>query len=126
MARILLVDDDSAVRDTLTAVLQLGGHTVISAHNGAVALQAIGKADAAFDVVLTDILMPDTDGLETIMRLRKTKNPVRIVAMSGGGRIRSMDMLDYAKQFGADAALAKPFMPALLLNTIEQVLERVT
>lgn len=122
MARILLIEDEKLLRETLQIALQNGGHEVVPVANGAVALKTIEQA--RFDVVVTDILMPETDGLETIMRIRKASSDVRIVAMSGGGRTRNMDMLDYAKSFGADATLAKPFLPRQLLATIHQVLGR--
>lgn len=124
MARVLLVEDESLLRETLKLALQDAGHSVVSATNGAAALQVIAQMNGSFDIVVTDILMPETDGLETIMRLRKDSQHIAIVAISGGGRTRNMDILDYARSFGADAALAKPFLPKQLLATIDRVLGR--
>lgn len=122
MARILLVDDEPMLRETLKIALQAAGHAVSVAHNGAAALTLLTAE--SFDVIVTDILMPETDGLEMIMRVRKESGNVRIIAMSGGGRTRNMDMLDFAKSFGADAVLAKPFLPKQLISSVADILGR--
>lgn len=83
-------------------------------------------ATEAFDVIVTDVLMPETDGLEMIMRIRKQAKDVRIIAISGGGRTRNMDMLEFAKSFGADTVMAKPFLPKQLIETIKNLMgERI-
>lgn len=122
MARILLVDDEPLLRDSLTIALQRAGHTVTVAQNGAAALMLL--AGKTFDVIVTDILMPDTDGLEMIIRIRKDSGNVRIIAMSGGGRTRNMNMLEFATSFGADAVLAKPFLPKQLIASVDDVMGR--
>lgn len=122
MARILLVDDEPMLRDTLKIALNGAGHTVSVAQNGAAALALL--AAESFDIIVTDILMPETDGLEMIMRVRKDSGNVRIIAMSGGGRTRNMDMLDFATSFGADAVLAKPFLPKQLIASVADVMGR--
>lgn len=122
MARILLVDDEPLLRETLRIALQGAGHIVTLAQNGAAALSLL--AAESFDVIVTDILMPETDGLEMIMRVRKDSGNVRIVAMSGGGRTRNMDMLEFAASFGADAVLAKPFLPKQLIASVADVMGR--
>lgn len=119
MARILLVDDEPLLRETLKTALQGVGHIVAPASNGDAALKML--AAASFDVIVTDVLMPETDGLEMIMRIRKQSNNVRVIAMSGGGRMRNMDMLEFAKNFGADAVIAKPFLPKQLISLINNV-----
>lgn len=122
MARILLVDDEPLLRETLKIALQAAGHVVSMAQNGAAALALL--TDQSFDVIVTDILMPETDGLEMIMRVRKESGNVRIIAMSGGGRTRNMDMLDFATSFGADAVLAKPFLPKQLIASVADIMGR--
>lgn len=122
MARILLVDDELLLRETLKIALQAAGHTVTVAQNGAAALSLL--AGESFDVIVTDILMPETDGLEMIMRVRKESGNVRIIAMSGGGRTRNMDMLEFATSFGADAVLAKPFLPKQLISSVADIMGR--
>ncbi|WP_298722215.1 response regulator [uncultured Ferrovibrio sp.] len=124
MARILLVDDEPLLRETLKTALHAAGYTVALAPNGDAALKLL--ATEAFDVIVTDVLMPETDGLEMIMRIRKQAKDVRIIAISGGGRTRNMDMLEFAKSFGADTVMAKPFLPKQLIETIKNLMgERI-
>ena len=92
MARILLAEDDSLLRETLRVALQGAGHEVLAAPNGSVAINLAREKD--FDLIVTDVLMPEMDGLELIQGLRKARSDVPIIAMSGGG---SMDMLEYAR-----------------------------
>lgn len=122
MARILLVDDEPLLRETLKIALQGAGHAVSVAQNGAAALVLL--AAESFEVVVTDILMPETDGLEMIMRLRRASGNVRIIAMSGGGRTRNMDVLEFATSFGADAVMAKPFLPKQLISSVADLMGR--
>jgi len=120
MARILIVDDEPALRESLAVALHKAGHGVTSVGDGQAALEAAEKLP--FEVVITDLIMPNVDGLEAIKRFRKTSEHVRIIAMSGGGRTRQFDVLDYARQFGADEAIAKPFRIAELLGLVRKVL----
>lgn len=114
MSRILLIDDDDALRKMLRLTLLQLGHSVIEARNGREGLEA--HAHHPIDVVLTDIIMPEKEGLETIMELRRGQTPARIVAMCGGGRIDAQDCLALARRLGAQSVLEKPF-------TIEQMEE---
>ncbi len=120
MALVLLVEDDTLLRESLRIALQEAGHAVLPAANGAAALSMLDNSVP--DIVISDILMPETDGLELIMRVRKARPDVKIIAISGGGRTRNMDMLSYAREFGAHATLAKPFLPRQLLSAIEDVM----
>ncbi len=123
MPRILLVDDDQLVSTTLLMTLENQGHDVVVCNDGRAALERL-QQDAAFDAMITDILMPDMDGLELIRAVRVLAPALRIIAMSGGGRRGNQDFLQFAEAFGADAALAKPFGGETLLATLQQVLAR--
>jgi DNA-binding NtrC family response regulator len=116
---ILLIDDEPALRDILSRVLTDAGHRVTGASNGKEASKAL--ATAAFDVVLTDVIMPEKDGMQVISELRKKYPGVRIIAMSGGGHVSRDQYLKIAKGLGAHAILEKPFANQVLLSTIESV-----
>ncbi len=87
MSRILLIDDDPSIRDVLGQMLSAAGHTVVTARDGR-AGQAAFERDRA-DLVITDIIMPDREGIETIKALRAIDPAVPIIAISGGGRANS-------------------------------------
>jgi CheY-like chemotaxis protein len=108
MARILLIDDDDSFRGVLKASLEQMGHRVTEANDGRQGL--LRFQENVFDVVVTDLIMPDKEGIETIMDLRKLEPAVKIIAMSGGGRVTSVDYLQIARQVGAKQILAKPFL----------------
>ena len=122
MAQILLVDDDDMFRPMLQAMLERQGHQVISAQNGDQALAR--HREERCDLVITDIIMPDKEGLETIRALVRENPAVRIIAMSGGGRTSAADYLSLAKRFGAAALLTKPFSGQELADAIGAVLAR--
>jgi len=121
MARILLVDDEDLVRQLFEAVLELEQHEVTTASDGNGALAAL--ANGTFDVVVTDIVMPDKEGIEMIMEMRKMKPDLPIIAMSGGGRGSSSDYLEMAALLGAKRTLAKPFSAQELLDAVSAVLK---
>ena len=122
MATILLVDDDEGVRTLLHKALVAAGHEVEDAWNGDVALAAYRRQPR--DLVITDLVMPEKDGLETIMALRRLNPAVKIIAMSGGGRTLGLGQLylETARTFGADRILAKPFTSTALLTAVTEVL----
>ena len=119
MARVLLIDDDATVRYALKQVLERAGHQVDEANDGNVGLDKY-NADHQ-DVVVTDIIMPNQEGIETIQALRELRPTVRIIAMSGvfGGQF-----LQTAERLGADATLAKPIQVRLLRDTVDDLLGR--
>lgn len=120
MARILVVDDDSLVRQTIKHLLAAQGHEVHEAENGRHG-EALALRDSP-DIVVIDILMPEQEGVETIIALRRQRPDVRILAISGGGQMRYPDFLAMAKQFGAHATLAKPFDRDALLGALAPLL----
>ena len=124
MARILLVDDDDAVRAILRRALVAAGHEVEEAANGALAVAAYRRQPA--DLVITDLVMPEKDGLEAIMELRRLDPTVKIIAMSGGGRALGPGQLylESARLFGAVEVLSKPFTASALLTAVSDALAR--
>ena len=118
MASILVIEDNELVRGFLRAVLEQQGHAVTEAGQGRAALQRLRQSP--FDLVLTDIYMPDCDGLEVIMTLRREFPSIRIVAMSGGSGDRNL--LAAARQLGAQEVLEKPISIDGLLKIVATAL----
>jgi hypothetical protein len=116
-ARILIADDEPGVRGFLRTVLESGGYTVVEAANGKQALQEVRAGDV--DLVITDLVMPEQEGIETIRAVRRDRPGVKVIAISGafGG-----EFLKVAKYMGADAVLNKPVSADLLLATVQQML----
>ena len=118
LPRLLVVDDNEDMRQTMKRLLERLGYEVEIAANGARALEMQRKVAA--DVLITDIFMPDTDGLETINQFKASVPDVKIIAMSGGGAsIREADYLSTASVVGADAVLRKPFSKESLLEVLQ-------
>ena len=124
MKRILLVDDDPNFLDGLVRRLRpmREAWTIATAGNGVEALEL--QSRAPFDVVVTDLLMPDKEGLQTIMELRRDHPGTGIIAMSGGSRRCSMDFLGVAKELGAHQTLAKPFDVSMLIEAVQELLRQ--
>ena len=121
MARFLILDDDEDLGSVVEMILQLDGHetAVLKRSQDAVAEQRARPAD----VLITDIFMPDQDGLETIQQFRREFPQVKIIAMSGGGdTLRNVSYLFSAREMGAVQVLRKPFEKEALLNVVQQVL----
>lgn len=123
MARILLIDDETPLLRVMTACLQGHGHEIATASDGRSGLQQ--ALSGRFDIVITDIIMPEMEGLETIIQLRAHRPDVRIIAMSGGGRIHAQDYLKMAGKLGAHATLAKPFDQNTLFAAVNNILRDV-
>ena len=121
MKRILVIDDEAPIRALMEQVLTREGYGVISAPNGKNALE-IAK-EQAVHLVITDIIMPDKEGLETIRELTRELPDLPIIAMSGGGRNSPEGYLATARILGADAAIEKPIRRESLLELINTVLE---
>jgi len=120
MALILLIDDDKNLQLLTAELLRSAGHTVDTADDGKPGI-ALYKA-RLHDLVITDIVMPDMDGLELIDELRQTEPRPRIIAMSGGHRFSQPVYLPTAKRLGAERILAKPVQPDVFLRTVADVL----
>ena len=121
-SRILIVDDNAEVVSSLTLVLEGAGYAVEGTANAASAMAA-HRREAA-DALLTDIFMPDTDGLECMRLFRKHWPAVKIIAMSGGGTVVRGNYLQSAEFAGADGVLQKPFDPAVLLKMLRELLDQ--
>ncbi|HLJ20796.1 MAG TPA: response regulator [Stellaceae bacterium] len=121
MANILVIDDDEAMRRFVALALGRQGHAVAEAADGAEALKIMGER--AIDLVITDLLMPETDGIETIMELRRLYPATKIIAISGGGEYQSgKGFLRAAESLGADRTLMKPFQFQQLLPAVQALL----
>jgi DNA-binding response OmpR family regulator len=121
MTSVLVIDDDPLVRDSVRRVLERAGLTVDVAGGGHEGMERIGKAEP--DLIVTDILMPDGEGMETIRAVRRKYPAARILAISGGSRLMGARyLLSLAKQLGATDVLAKPFGPADLLAKVNACL----
>jgi DNA-binding response OmpR family regulator len=120
MARILLIEDNDGLRAILAEHLFLAGHTVIEASDGRQGLDRFRRAGA--DVVVTDIVMPETEGLEVLREIRNAQPPVPVISISGGGLGSGEDYLAMARVLGAATVLLKPFSPAVLVAAIAELL----
>ena len=120
MKRILLIDDDEFFRDFVKQLLTRAGYEVLPAPNGREGLKLL--AQSPVDLVLTDIIMPEKEGLETIMEIRRQQPETRIIAMSGGSRVSAACYLDMAAKLGARRTLQKPIESDDLLRTVQETL----
>jgi CheY-like chemotaxis protein len=117
--KILVIDDDHLVRYTLLKILQRNGHEVVTASDGKRAMTIFRSEHP--DVVITDIVMPEQEGAETIIMIRHERPEVRIIAISGGARTRNVDYLEMARALGADDVLRKPFEAEELLSRLARL-----
>lgn len=120
MASVLIIDDDDAVRRILRGALERAGHAVTEGRDGAEGMAAYRSAPA--DLVITDVFMPDQDGIETIRQLREEFPASRILAISGGSVAGPRGTLIDAKLLGADATLEKPFTMDRLSEAVRSLL----
>ena len=122
MARILIIDDDDQFRTMLRKMFEKAGYVDIEeANDGAVGMKIFRQRP--FDLVITDIIMPDKEGIETIMETRKDFPAIKIIAMSGGGKIGPDNYLVMAGHLGAGRTLAKPFQQSELVNAVRELLK---
>ena len=116
--RILLIDDDVLVRQTIADVLTEAGYDMILASDGAVGIRLFRRSRP--DLVITDVIMPEKEGIQTLLEIRKEDPNAKVIAMSGGGRTSNMRILDVATAMGANATLAKPFELEELLTVVRR------
>jgi len=120
MARVLVVDDEETIRGALARALQRVGHEALEAENGLDALQLM-KTEPV-DLVVTDLVMPELDGLELIKELARERPGIKVIAISGGGVWDKQSLLATAGMLGALVSLEKPFELADFLAMVEEVL----
>jgi CheY-like chemotaxis protein len=121
MATILIIDDDAPTRRMIGRTLVEAGHHVVEATDGVEGVRQF-RASAP-DLIVTDIIMPEQEGIQTIAEIRAMAESTSIIAISGGGVGGGQFYLNMAKGLGADATLAKPFRPSELISLINHLLE---
>jgi CheY-like chemotaxis protein len=121
MAGVLIVEDDKELREMLKMSLLRRGFTVLEAANGKEAITRFKPAIT--DLVVTDLIMPEEDGLKVVIKLREIKPTIKLIAISGGGKVGPGSYLNLAKALGADAIFSKPFSLNDLVTKIEQLLD---
>ncbi len=122
MKKILIIDDDKMFRDMVNRLLERAGYDVAEAEDGKQGTQLFYEYSP--DLVVTDIVMPEQEGIETIEKLHRAHPEIPIIAVSGGGRINPESYLPLAQGLGASATFAKPFKNQDLLDTIEKLLSK--
>jgi DNA-binding NtrC family response regulator len=118
LKRILVVDDEAQIRTMLTQMLEQEGYAVQTAENGEEGLALVARE--AFDLVITDMIMPVKDGLKFIMELVRDYPTLKILAISGGGAIKAERYLTMAGYLGDIATLEKPFKRDVLLDLVRK------
>ncbi len=120
MAKILIIEDDPKFRKMLRLLLETSGHEITEAADGREGISIFSQNKV--DLIITDIFMPEQDGLGVLRQLLKDYPDIKTIVISGGGKKGSYQYLDYARQFGADKCLAKPFENEVLLEVVEELL----
>jgi two-component system response regulator (stage 0 sporulation protein F) len=120
MSRILIIDDELPIRRLLRTILEGAGHTVLDAPDGREGMALWHREP--IDVVVTDIFMPESDGLQVLIEMKKVATKPKIIAMSGGGQKGLLDWRASALALGADRVLVKPFDQRTFLLTIQEML----
>lgn len=121
--RILIVDDDPGIRRTLQSLLSRAGYQVMQAGDGTEAIRLWRDQEA--DLVITDLHMPQKDGIQTIIELLSHTPGTRIIAMSGGGQTKRLDLLGDATLLGAVLTIEKPFTIAEMMTMVDRALQGV-
>ena len=121
MARILVMDDDGVIRAAVPRILESAGYEVLEAADGKAGLRLHREQGA--DLLLVDLVMPESDGVEVIRALRQEAPLAKVVAISDGGRHRNVELLRAAAGLGATRTLRKPFVSRQLLTAIRAAVE---
>lgn len=121
MKKILIVDDEKVFTQAMARLFTQKNFQVTVASNGFEAVDALKEVEP--DIIISDILMPNSDGIELLLYIKKNKIKTPVIAISGGGRLSSIDYLKMAERFGAAATLNKPVSFDELLFTVKQILQ---
>ncbi len=119
MSHILIVDDQASVRGYIRNLLEAAGHTVVDAENG---LDALRLLTTGFDLVISDVMMPDMDGLELIGHVKRKFREMPVLTVTGGWSADGVDLLAVARKLGADRALSKATLQTELIPTVTRLL----
>ena len=120
MAKILIIDDEAPIRRMLSRLFERKGHKIADAEDGNKGLKMAGEFHP--DLIITDLLMPEKEGLETIKEIRQINPGVKIIAISGGGVVQPEMYLKLAEKVGADLSFTKPVDSSTLLMAVDQLL----
>ena len=118
---ILVIDDEEQIRTIIKKILEAEGYNVVVAGDGKEGLKAFNESPV--DLVITDIIMPEKEGIEIIRDLKNNSENIKIIAISGGGNIGPDEYLFLAKKLGVDMTLAKPFRRNELISAVSEVLD---
>lgn len=121
MAKVLVIDDNPDVRNVITRILRNAGHDVLQAGNGIAGVDAVMEDHV--ELVITDLFMPDQEGIETIQQIREIDSVMPIIAISGSGGDEDSPLYD-ARLMGANLTIEKPFSVDVLLTGVEELLSR--
>ncbi len=120
MKNVLVIDDDLELKDMMVEMISREGYNAHGAGDGKEALKLINEK--SFDLIITDIIMPEKEGIEMIIELKKKQPELKIIAISGGGKLGPEGYLDLASKLGADATFTKPVSRSELLEEIEKLI----
>ncbi len=124
MVKILIIDDEAPIRKMFRKLFEQHNYNVLDAVNGKQGMDIFKEQGA--DLIITDLLMPEKDGLETIREIRKLNTDIKIIAISGGGLMDQKMYLGMAKKFGAHHIFTKPVDNDELLSTVKRLLGDIT
>lgn len=120
MKQILIIDDEASIRKMLKKLLEKNGYAVIDAQDGSQGVKLFKEHEP--DLIITDLIMPEKEGLETILEIKKINPDTKIIAMSGGGVVEPEMYLDLAKNFGAQYSFNKPIDNEALLAAVKHLM----
>jgi DNA-binding response OmpR family regulator len=122
--KVLIIDDDAALLRLMSMAFQAAGFQTVAADNGRSGIRMAGAHRP--DLVVTDIVMPDIEGIGAIRAIKQGARPPKVIAISGAGRARGADYLSWARHLGADEVLAKPFRMSELMKISKSVIAKPT